>query len=294
LIYRERLPTPLLRDFVERLWWLEGGGDEIGAEPIPPDGHPEIVVHGGDPFRESGGSLQERALIAGQSTRATRVSPSGAVRVVGARLRPDAAHALFGAPQHELTNRVVDLRDLDAPLASALRGDVAARSRGEEMLEGLEGALAAAVSRIPRRRRRDRFGRPAAEAIRLADRRGGLVRVEALARRLGVTRRQLERLFRDRVGIPPKLFLRILRFQRALGSSGDARAGGWAQVAVALGFYDQSHLIRDFRELAGRAPGEWSPGDASLAAVFSAVRRDAGGPSAEDVAFFQDASEARA
>jgi transcriptional regulator GlxA family with amidase domain len=158
------------------------------------------------------------------------------------------------------------------------------------MLSGLERALSDVVSRIPRRL----ADRPAAAAIRLAVERGGLVRVESLARRLGTGRRQLERLYRDRVGIPPKLFLRILRFQRALGSIRDARPGGWAQVAVALGFYDQSHLIRDFRELAGRAPGEWSAHDASLAAVFSAVRRDAGGPRDEDVAFFQDAAAAGA
>jgi hypothetical protein len=121
LIYRERAPGPRLSEFVERLWWLEGSVDEIVAEPIPPDGHAEIVVHGGEPFREAvrgGGTLrQERVLLAGQATRPVPVAPGGFARVVGARLRPDAAHALFGAPQSELADRVVDLRDLDPRLA---------------------------------------------------------------------------------------------------------------------------------------------------------------------------------
>jgi len=284
LIYRERLPSPALRDYVERLWWLEGTAGEILGDPIPPDGHPEIIVHGGDPFRAEDGTLQERVLLAGQMTAATRVAPSGATLAVGARLRPDAARALFGVPQWQLTDRIVDLRDLDARLAVRIRAGVSARGRGEEMLDALDATLA--DSRASRRSAERRL----APAVRLAFRSGGLVGVEGLARTLGVTRRHAERLFREHVGLPPKLFLRIVRFQRALAAlPGAPRRSPWAELAVSLGYYDQSHLIRDFRELAGRAPGAWSARDESLAAVFSPVRRPADGPLEEDVAFFQDA-----
>ncbi|HEX4440639.1 MAG TPA: helix-turn-helix domain-containing protein [Thermoanaerobaculia bacterium] len=292
MIYRERLPSPELRELVERLWWLEGEAEEIVAEPIPPDGHAEIVVHAGEPFRETerggGEPRQERVLLAGQTTRAVRVAPTGFARVAGARLRPDAAHALFGCPQWELTDRVADLRDVAPALARTLRDDVAGRERGEEMLSGLDAALSASASRLRRAER------PVSPALRLAAERGGLVRVDDLARRMGVTPRQTERLFRERVGLSPKLFLRIVRFQRALSAIRARRRTAWADLAVALGFYDQSHLIRDFRGFAGGAPAAWSPSDESLAAVFSAVRREARGPSAEDVAFFQDAAGASA
>jgi AraC-like DNA-binding protein len=300
LIYRERAPSPALADCVERLWWLEGPAAEIAADPIPPDGHAEIVVHGGSPFREtrpSGETLrQERALLAGQATRPVRVAPDGLARVAGARLRPDAAHALFGVPQWELRDRVVDLRDLDPRLAGALRGDVADRESGEEMLDGLAAALGEAARRR-RGSRRDLAAaseRPAARAASLALRTGGLVRVEALARTMGVTVRHAERLFRERVGLSPKQFLRIVRFQRALAALRAPVRPRWAEVALSLGFYDQAHFIRDFRELAGEAPGAWSAAEESLAAVFSAVRRGASGPTSEDVAFFQDAGAARA
>jgi len=292
MIYRERLPSPGLRDFVERLWWLEGDADEIVAEPIPPDGHAEIMVHAGEPFLETvaggGTRRQERVLLAGQATRAVRVAPSGFARVAGARLRPDAAHALFGCPQWELTDRVADLRDVAPALGRALRDDVAGRESGEEMLEALDAALSASTSRIRRAER------PVSPALLLAAERGGLVRVDDLARLMGVTPRQTERLFRERVGLSPKLFLRIVRFQRALAAMRARRRTAWADLAVALGFYDQSHLIRDFRRFAGGAPGAWSPPEESLAAVFSPVRREARGPSAADVAFFQDTAGARA
>jgi AraC-like DNA-binding protein len=133
---------------------------------------------------------------------------------------------------------------------------------------------------------------------------------------MGVTPRHAERLFRERVGLSPKLFLRIVRFQRALEAVRDARAtasggeeprgGGngsgttaarlasWAEIAVSLGYYDQPHFIRDFREFAGESPGAWGGDAQSLAGVFSAVRRDRAGPRPADVAFFQDAQPARA
>jgi hypothetical protein len=77
---------------VERLWWLEGPAEAIAAEPIPPDGHTEIIVHGGDPFAELGphGKLvQDRVLIAGQTTRAVRLVPCG--HTPSPSLRPTAS-----------------------------------------------------------------------------------------------------------------------------------------------------------------------------------------------------------
>jgi len=101
------------------------------------------------------------------------------------------------------------------------------------------------------------------------------MRVGDLASHLDLSARQIERVFRDEVGISPKLFLRIVRFQEVLGAiRGGAGETGWAEVAAAHGFYDQAHFIRDFKTFAGRPPGSWRVGDTSLAAIFSALRRD--------------------
>jgi transcriptional regulator GlxA family with amidase domain len=100
------------------------------------------------------------------------------------------------------------------------------------------------------------------------------MRVGDLASHLDLSARQIERVFRDEVGISPKLFLRIVRFQEVLGAiRGGAGETGWAEVAAAHGFYDQAHFIRDFKTFAGRPPGSWHVGDASLAAIFSALGR---------------------
>jgi AraC-like DNA-binding protein len=273
VIYREYRPSPPLRDLVDRLWWLEGPAELIGAEPIPPDGRTEIIVHGGDPFEQADGAagwqVQNRVLFAAQATRAVRVRPRGLARIAGARLQPTGAHAFFGCPQAELANRIVELHVIDSRLARALGDDVASRENGEAMVAALDRALVRAAPASAARS-------PATDAVGIALARRGLIRVANLAAELDLSARQIERLFRDRVGLPPKLFLRIVRFQEVLGSlrSGPASSSRpWAEIAARHGFYDQAHFIRDFKAFTDQSPGASNIGPESLAAVFSAVGR---------------------
>jgi AraC-like DNA-binding protein len=287
MIYREFRPSPQLRSIVDRLWWLEGSSEEIAADPIPPDGHTEIIVHAAEPFaqreRDETWRVQERFLLAGQATRAVHVEPRGYARMVGARLKPVGAHALFGLSQGELVDHIADLRDIDHGLACRLRDDVSGHEDGEAMIESLDRALQAVMPGIT-------APCVARRAVGIAIRHRGLVRVADVARQVGVSTRQLERLFNERVGVPPKLFLRILRFQHVLRTlrSGEP-ATLWVDVALANGFYDQSHFNHDFQAFVGASPAAFHVTNESLAAMFSAIRRTSD-EGAADVAFLQDAS----
>jgi AraC-like DNA-binding protein len=208
-------------------------------------------------------------LFAGQLTRAVRVAPAGDSLIVGARLRPYGGFALLGTPQQVLTDRIVPLRDLDPALAARL-GEVATRPRGGDFAAALDAALATAAAA------------PRAHAVAIAPvvtramERRGLVRVADLAAHAGLSPRQLERRFGEQVGLSPKLFLRILRFQEVLHAlRHDVNVGSWADMALAHGFYDQAHFIRDFKSFVGESPAAWNVSDASLAAIFSALRRGA-------------------
>ena len=272
MIYREFEAPEALKPLVERFWWLEGPADAIAAEPIPPDGRTEIIVHGADPFAEPDGSgsltVQDRVLFAGQLTRAVQLLPRGYARVVGAHLRPYAAHAMFGMSQRAMTDRIVDFRDVHRPLARRIRDDVASRESGDAMVAALAAALEAHAGT-------QEVSGPASGAVSIATRRKGLVQVSDLARELRVSSRQLERLFDERVGLPPKLFLRVVRFQEVLrGLRQETGATTWAQRAAEHGFYDQAHFIRDFKTFVGESPAAWHVAEESLTAMFSALRRD--------------------
>jgi methylphosphotriester-DNA--protein-cysteine methyltransferase len=83
---------------------------------------------------------------------------------------------------------------------------------------------------------------------------GSAVRVEELAARLDVSRQHLAAQFREHVGLSPKLFARICRFRLATAAIRATPAPDWAQLALECGYFDQSHLIHDFQELAGNTP----------------------------------------
>lgn len=283
--YQERRPSPALRPFVHRLWLLEGQPDALIAEPILPDGHVEIVVHAGDPFALVGadGSLQTQTttLVSGQLTRAIALAPRGYARVVGARLRPHGLHALFGLPQRLITDRVVDLGDIDRRLACIIRQDVTGRTDADDLFRALDRALSCVVPDAV-------SPSPAARAADHARDRLGLLRVDDLAEHAGVSRRHLERQFQDEIGLAPKRFLRVLRFQQVLGAlSAGPHRPGWTEIALARGFYDQAHFINDFRSFTGQPPAAWRVDEASLTAVFSAIGRGRF-EGDDDVAFLQD------
>jgi AraC-like DNA-binding protein len=276
MIYREFPASPLLRPYVERLWLLDGDSPSPSADAILPDGRAEIIVHAGDPFvrvhADEAASRQAAVLVSGQLTRAIHVAPAGVTCVAGARFRPGGLHALLGVPQHELTDRVIPHADVDCTLGRALYDDACGRPRGADVVDALDRTLCRVAARLTRSRI-DAIDR----ATALAARHEGLVRVRDLAAGAGLGRRQLERAFRDRVGVSPKFFLRVMRFQAVLGALGTQAADRrWAELALAHGFYDQSHFVNDFRAFTGAPPAAWQVDPQSLTAFFSAFGRPPG------------------
>jgi AraC-like DNA-binding protein len=253
--YREASPIAPLADVVDRVWTLEGvlppGGG--APEPVLPDGRPELVLHLGDPFErcdDGAHARQASCLFAGQVTRPLVLRPTGRVAVVGVRFHPHGAAALFDAPQHELAGLTPGLDVLAPSLRRALRE-----------VEDWAGDLTAAADAVQRvlvrwmnpSRIDPRVRFVAAEVGRTR----GLASIDALARAAGLTRRHLERRFLDGVGMAPKRLARIARFQHALRVLQQPMPRGrGALTAATCGYADQSHFIRDFRELAGCPPGE--------------------------------------
>jgi AraC-like DNA-binding protein len=88
---------------------------------------------------------------------------------------------------------------------------------------------------------------------------GGVLSVRGLARELGYSHKHVIALFRDQVGVPPKLLARIVRFDRLLRHLRAGGGGGWAELALQFGYYDQPHLAREVRAFTGLRPSEMRP-----------------------------------
>ena len=273
--YDERPAGPLLRSLVDRFWVLETDStDPSMVQPVLPDGHVEVMAHVGVPFAELGADgrehTQANVLIAAQMTEAARLVTRPGAFIVGARLRPHAAALLTGTPQHLLTGGIHDLAHVDRALAARVTQHLSGRHDPLNLMDGFEQILAAAfASRIDAG-----ILMPApslVKAVSLATRVHGLVRVDELATIAGVSARQLERQFAIHVGLSPKRFLRVLRFQQVLAALNDptSSSSGSADVAARHGFYDQAHFINDFKTFTGETPGAWDIDHTSLTAVFS-------------------------
>src|SRR5262249_26116230 len=145
----------------------------------------------------------------------------------------------------------VDLQTLWGPDAVELRERLCAATTPADRFRLLEGALMA-------HRARPLAHHPAvAEALEVLAHPDARTTVRALARDLGWSQRRFIELFTAEVGLTPKRFARIQRFQRALALACRSRPPDWARLALDCGYFDQSHLIRDFLAFSGLSPARY-------------------------------------
>lgn len=265
--YEEVAPPVELRELVHRIWLLRGSGVSGRApfQRVMPDGRAELIFNLADPFecREGDGALaQPRALLVGPNRRAMEIRPTGAVDLVGVRFRPEALSAWLRLGGGELVDRACALSDLPTALDRTLPEQLAEARGSSSRLAILRRHLALASSRVVFDRR---IG--AAVDMALAD---GRARPASIAEAVGLSYRQLGRLFRERMGFGPKPLVRLGRFQRALRELEGAGHGSIAAVAMRAGYFDQAHLARDFRLFAGIAPARYLREARELARNFIA------------------------
>src|SRR5580700_8275792 len=166
---------------------------------------------------------------------------------------------------HELAGLVVPLEALSPKLDRELQPVREIDSIASQW-RFIDGALSLAAHNIPHHAAHHADA-ALAFALDTAIETAGLISVSSLAKRVNLSNRQLERRFLDTVGMTPKRFCRIRRFQRVLQAMEEPCAN-WADAAVECGYYDQAHLIRDFRRFSGLTPACLLGANTDLAAHF--------------------------
>ena len=233
--YREISPGIGTAHFVSHYWTLEADSVSDAPRRIVPDGHPEIILNLGHGFQSLGldgcWRMQPRSFFAGQIASPLLVRAIGRIRILGIRFHPWGASAVLQGPQQQFTSQTMPLDDI----LKGLPDNIAAIDRHLGQL----GAM----------RSRDLLIEGSAKRISFQ---GGQVELGRFAAEAGISIRQWERRFLDAVGLPPKLFSRIQRFQHVLRESRDQE--NWADTALRCGYYDQAHLIRDFGDFSGETP----------------------------------------
>ena len=258
-MFVKRDPRPRLRPFVKSLWATAGpvqlGADGTCRERVLPTGDMHVVFRLSDrPLRlfddedDATGQTVGVALVGGARSACYVRDVSQPICSVGAQLHAGAARVLFGVPADELAERHVSLEALWGRDAELCREQLFDVGIPERQLDALESLLAARLPVV-------RSLHPAvAEALaRFAT----LPDVGAAVKATGYSHRRFIALFVGEMGLTPKRFCRVLRFQRVLDRLAADPSVPWIDLALDSGYSDQSHFNRDFREFAGITPGEY-------------------------------------
>jgi AraC-like DNA-binding protein len=264
LSYSPRAP---LNQFVERLWLVSHA--HCGRqECILPSGTVELVVNLCDDRVQIEGTVHgargktvSGVAVSGPYSEAFIIEATQHAGMMGVHFRPGGASAVLGVPCSELTDAHVNLASLwGEAIAGELRERLCAAPSHQARFRCLEDVL---MRRLHSQQSRTRQSRHLREHPVVAFALGCFARPDArpsvrdVARELGLSHRRFLTIFTTEVGLPPKLYGRIIRFQQAHALAQRTGDVDWAQLALECGFCDQAHLVNEFRKLSGLTPTDY-------------------------------------
>ena len=245
-----RSPDPRLRPLLAGEyvgWWHDTLPFARWLEPPPPC--LTLMISIGEPLRTDRGVLP-RAWIAGLDDRPELVETGGQRAALEVKLMPLGAYRLRGLPLRELTGEVVALGDVFGTPGRVLGERITLASNWSSRFDLLDAFLSDRLAN-------GIAAHPLVEQAWLRLRQtAGRAAIGALAAELGASRRHLNALFTEQVGLGPKTAARLLRFER-IRSRLQEEPQRWAEIAYDCGYCDQPHMNREFRELAGVTPSDF-------------------------------------
>jgi AraC-like DNA-binding protein len=259
MLFRTYVPGGSLRAFVDDFWLYEDYAGEHLRERILPSGTVEMVfnLHEDELRIYRSSDMNEccrfpGALVSGPYAGSFTSDIAEEARIMGVHFKPGGAAALLGLPADELTDAHLDLRWILGAGAAELRERFCALRDPEDRFRLLERVLLERASNASRQP----HGAVCA-ALEMFVKSRGRARVRDVARSVDLSQRRFIELFARDVGLTPKLFARVQRFQYAVASLRGKAKIDWAEFAIELGYFDQSHLIGEFVEFSGLSPSQY-------------------------------------
>jgi AraC-like DNA-binding protein len=258
MLFRSYRPSPPLSDYIEKFWLYDGYESPHFQERILPSGTFELVFN----LRENELRIYKAArpdhcerlsgaLISGPYNGFFVTDTVEEASVMGVHFRPGGAFPFLGLAADELADTHIGLETIWGRGGDEIRERLSALESPMYRFRLLEKWLLSRLFRPPQHHPAVSL---ALEGFRRDNARGV---VRRLARHAGLSDRRFIDVFRFEAGLKPKLFNRVRRFQRVLALAHRIPAPNWAEIAVDQGYFDQSHLIRDFLAFSGFSPANY-------------------------------------
>lgn len=257
-----------LDDFVECYWMMYSDDPVPVVEKIIPDGFTEIIFNYRDVYQSritGKWNLQSPNLLAGQLRTFFYLQNTGTTGSVAIKLKPAALTQLFGLQMDQYLDKIIDLDSLPNPGLRLLKDHVAelvssGKNREENAVKKvLDDYMSLIIENATEN--------PLKQPLALIFQSNGKVEVKEMAAVAGISERQLERLFKTYIGLSPKYYARIIRFNYIFQLI-QSKKSSCAEVIYQSGYYDQSHFIRNFKAFTGEDPSSYFFEEKTMANFF--------------------------
>jgi AraC-like DNA-binding protein len=268
MFYRHFRPIPALTPYIDNFWIIETGHDtpSVGIARMPADSRTTLLLNFIGESNMSAGdgatySLGMGAYLLGARSRSYVLEHEGDTLLVAAQFRPGGLAAFVRCGIGELSEQMTPLNSIWGRPASILAERIYDAKSAAEKVTLYQSLLMERFADVPHRPRIE-------HSIAQIDAAQTNVSVEWLASQANWSQKQFERQFERTVGMMPKRYIRLARFQKLVRLlSQCAGAANWSALAAQFGYYDQSHLAKDFQAFAGTTASEFLEATAGIVEV---------------------------
>lgn len=250
-------PSDVLSPYIKQYWGLDNclAYGQSHIQRIVPNGMMELTFYHADKpgILNHTQQAMEQTVISGHCTSPYDLVVTGNLSMFSVVFTPLGASMFFSVPMKEFFGCIVPARFIWHQDIDRLETSMANTTDFTQKVRFVESYLLRQLSC-----KEDDFGQQRMkQSIELINKSRGMVEVETLASSACWSRKQYERHFQEIIGTSPKQFMRIVRFQNALHYKGHHPDISLSALAVESGFFDQSHMINEFKDLSGRTPGQY-------------------------------------
>ena len=251
MTYREFTPDSILQKHVECFWTIQSAPTAVAvANRIYPDGCMDIIFNFADPIRNPDTQIvnTSRAFVVGNMTTFIAAQATGKLDLLAVRFHPSGIFPFLQMPLHEITDRSVDLTEFHREFVDGFVERLSEQPTDVHRVKLLEHAL---LAKLHEKRKAD----PISDfSVRCLLTTRGSASVQRMASECGLSSRQLERKFKETVGIAPKLLAQIIRFRQTQTTIRQSTEKDLTVIAYECGYFDHAHMTREFNRFAGLSP----------------------------------------
>ena len=246
------LPSSVLQPYIKQYWAIENVLDK-GREHshrIIATGLPELTFYFENRPKSEKRNLEGNKLLNGQQNDYYDLLITDKLSMFSVTFQADGLSHFLKIPINELHNQIVTLDSVEKAFSHQLEDKLAEAKTFQKRIESVESFFLALLKNQLISVDHQRM----TNSIRLIKATKGNISIDFLASKACLSRKQFERKFLSFIGISPKQFLKIIRFQHAIFLKQSVPDTRLTELAYEAGYYDQSHFINEVKELAGQTP----------------------------------------